>query len=221
MIDEEKLAYWVGVAQTDGCLNKRKINGKIKISVDLGVNEKSMNMMNKFREYNFDLFGRNPVLFYNRKDNIHVFRMGASKLLQFFKDNEIDFSDPPKPPKWVISNRKLFGAYLAGTIDGDGDVRIKGEYPQCFVRISSGGKQDELRAAILENMGCGVHICKRSSVRNLNGREIRGTWFELEFCVSRKNMIFFKDFIVNHVAIDHKRNKLKKFIENRYAPSGI
>lgn len=174
--------------------------------------------MNKFIEYSKKLFDRSPKPFTDREKSIHIFRMGAAKLKPIFIEKSIDFSDPPKPPEWIINDGAYFGSYLAGVIDGDGDVRIKGKYPECFIRISSGKKQNELRNSIIRNMNCGVHICKRSSTRVLNGITINGTWFELEFCVTKKNLLFFKNFIVKHIAINYKRDKIIKFIENRYMP---
>ncbi len=33
--------------------------------------------------------------------------MGATKLKEFFNEREIDFSDPPKPPRWVATDKRL------------------------------------------------------------------------------------------------------------------
>ena len=224
MVDKEKLAYWIGVVQTDGFLHlkKKSKNSDLRtLFVTVGVGEKSLNMLNKFRQYSEDLFGLNPKTFYDKRSKNHVFRMGVTRLKDFFEEKKIDFSDPPKPPKWITDNKKLFGAYLAGVIDGDGDIRIKEENSVCLIRVSSGCEQNELKTAILRNLRCGVHICKRSSIRTLDGREIRGTWFELEFGVSGKTYEFLRNFVIDHIAIDHKSNRLRNFIENRYAPSGI
>jgi hypothetical protein len=221
MVDREKLAYWIGVAQTDGFIyKKRKFPGKI--AVCLAVNKKSMNMLNKFRQYSRDIFGLYPKPFYDKTNDLIVFRMGATRLKDFFKKHDIDFSDPPNPPTWICKSKKYFGAYFAGVIDGDGDVRIKRKnYPQCVVRITSGKHQNELNDSILRNISCSTRITKTSRTSFLNGREINGTWYSLEFYVSKKNLDFFDRFIVEHMAIDYKREKIKKFIKNRYAPAGI
>ncbi|MDI6722488.1 MAG: hypothetical protein QMD97_02935 [Candidatus Aenigmarchaeota archaeon] len=78
-----------------------------------------------------------------------------------------------------------------------------------------------MKNVISKNLGCGVSISKRSHVSILNGRKIHGTWFEMELYISKKNLKFFKEFVVGHIAIDHKRDKLRYFLENRYAPGGI
>lgn len=220
MMDLEKLSYWVGVAQTDGSLFLKGKDRKLYVS--LGVGEKSLEMMNKFIEYSKELFDRSPKPFTDRKRNVHIFRMGAAKLKTIFTEKAIDFSDPPKPSEWIVENDKYFGFYLAGVIDGDGNIRTKRKtYPQCVIRITSGKTQDALKKSIINKMNCSVSITKRHGISYLKGRRIEGTSFDLELYVSKKNKYFIEKFVMPHVAIKYKREALKMFIKNKYAPAGI
>lgn len=223
MIDYKILAYWLNVVQTDGFLYKKRDKNRRKLYVEVTVGKKSLPMLNKFTQFSNDLFGLHPKIFHDKNRGMYMFRIGVTKLQKFLEDNSLYFLDPPEPPDWIFKNETYFGAYLAGVIDGDGNVRIKRKsYPQCIIRITSGKPQNVLRDHIVRNLGCKASICKRSRISFLNGRKISGTWFDLEFYVSKKNIKFIRLFIIPHITIDHKRNNLQKFIEKRYdAPAGI
>ncbi len=218
-MDDEKLAYWLGVMQSDGCMYVRKrpdVGDKNYIT--LGVGPKSIEMLEKFSQYCFDLFERSPKIFYDKINGNALFRMSAETLLEFFVSNKIEFSDPPKPPEFITSELKLFGAYLAGVIDGDGDIRIKRKkYPQCIIRITSGSPQVDLANSLREKLKCSVSITKYHRVSWLKERRIEGSWCSLEFCASKRNLAFIREFLIPHIAVSYKRQKLEKFIENRYA----
>ena len=144
--------------------------------------------------------------------------IGVTRLLETFKKLEIDFSDPPKPPKWIINNPELFGAYIAGIIDGDGNINTKRpENPQCSIRIFSGIFQEELLKSIMANFNCKCHITKRERESILNGRKIRGVTYALEFYVSNKNMNILRRYILPWIQIQRKRNKLESHIRIKWA----
>lgn len=215
-----QLAYWIGVAQTDAYLYRTK-DGK-KFFVRMTVGQKSLEMLNKFRNYSGLIFDKTPKIYHDKKRNAYMFRMGANKLLKFFEENEIEFSDPPTPPSWILLDNKLIGAYLAGIIDGDGDVRIKRKvYPQCVVRITSGKSPKKLQNLIEKLLKCSTSITKMTRKSSYQGREIFGQYFCLEFYISPKNIEFIEKFIVPYLALDYKRNKIDLFVKNRYAPAGI
>jgi len=189
------LAYSIGVVQTDGSFYESRNLPMI----GLGVSRKSLQMLKKFRKIT--------------KCGYYRYKISVKQLLQIFKILDIKFGDPPLPPKWVVTNPNIFGAYLAGVIDGDGDVRIKRpKYPQCVVRISSGRMPKELRKEIKNNLKCEVSSTFRTNVSYLNGRKILGKWCTIEFCVSKKNREFIRNFILPYMTLIYKSHKLSDFI---------
>jgi len=211
----EGLAYWSGVAQSDGSFKKHSTK-KPRYEIGLGVNKKSLPMVIKFKEISKRLLHRNAKIFKRKNQNVWDFCIGVSRLTQEFNKLDINFDDPPKPPKWCAEDIKFFGAYLAGIIDGDGNIRVKRKrYPQCAVRIISGHKQNELRNFITMKLSCSSHTTRYEADRTLEGRNIHGVWYELEFLISSKNYRIVKEFILPHISIEHKKDKIKSFIENR------
>ncbi len=216
----EDLAYWVGVVQTDGYLkqfvNKTRNNGRIQYYVKLGV-VKSIPMLEKFRKISMSIFGCRGSMWKYEKTNYIEYKFGASKLLPLFKKLDIDFSDPPKPPRWCLKNSSFFGAYLAGVIDGDGDVRFgRPKYLQCKVRIWSGHPQKELQNSIEKVLKCSVNILRIEKKHSeIEGRAIFGGSWRIEFYVSKKNYNFIEKYLIRHLALEYKRNKIKYFISNK------
>jgi len=211
----EELAYWVGVLQSDGCLTTRNYRDrKSQKIVKVEVAPKSLEMVKKFSQLSELLFTRKAKIF-KLSSGKFKFSIGASQLIEIFEKLDIDAKDPPRPPFWVLDNYPKFGAYLAGLIDGDGDIRIKRpEYPQCALRITSGGVQTSLKKAIKELLKCGVSITYRSGTSMLDGRKIEGKWYDLEFVVSRKTRDFLEKFVLPKMTIKHKVQKLSEFLSN-------
>ena len=149
----ENVAYWIGAVQSDGCYKtytekKRNITRHL---ISFHVSKKSLPMVRKFQFISKNIFNRNSKIFKIDKSNTWEMHIGIAKLIEDFKKLEITFGDPPLPPKWTLFDNKYFGAYLAGLIDGDGDIRIKRKkYPQCVIRIAGGHKQIELANKIKE-----------------------------------------------------------------------
>jgi hypothetical protein len=215
----EGLAYWTGVVQSDGCLktyfDKKKNN--LKYLISFNVAKKSLPMLEKFRDLSTAILNRNANIFKMNYCEIWSFHISVKKLLENFKNLDISFGDPPKPPNWSLFNNDYFGAYLAGLIDGDGDIRIKRKkYPQCVVRITNGHEQNELKKSIERLMNCSVIISRRERESEINGRKIHGVSYELEFYVSSKNFKFINEFIIPCITINHKKEKLQSYIKSRW-----
>ena len=207
----KELAYWVGVVQSDGCLYGNRIY--------LGVKSRSFPMLEKFAEISKIIFRTNNQIRQRSKSEpgVRCFRFTVSKFISQLKNLDIKFGDPPKPPLWVTKKSEFFGAYLAGIIDGDGSIRIKRKkYPQCMVKITSGKRQDKLATSIKNFLNCAVSITSYKKDKILDGRIIKGKWYELEFLVSSKNCRFVKLYILPHLTIIHKKEILEEYILERF-----
>ena len=117
-VPSEELAYWLGVAQSDGSLVKylRKGRTEPNYKISLEVAKNSMPMITKFTELSKELFRRKSAIWKTKRGGFSM-HIGITGLIEIFKDLDMIFKDPPKPPYWC-SGGKLFGAYLAGLIDG-------------------------------------------------------------------------------------------------------
>jgi len=224
----EDLAYWVGVAQSDGCLTKytikRSDSGKkgTVVQVRLHVSSKSLCMAQKFKELSEKIFLR-TVKIHKRPKPLDAwdFKMGAKRLLPLFRKLDILISPMFIPPIWVIQEPKYFGSYLAGLIDGDGCVIVKRpKYPQCAVALYSGSIQDVLKKSIIKTLGCSVFQRYQTRVSELGGKTIRGSWYTLDFYISSKTAEFAFDRIIPHLQLKHKKKKLEDFILRRH-PSTV
>lgn len=205
----KQFAYWVGLTQSDGSLSSRK-NGFVSLA--FAVNDKVLAEL--FRDVCNTYFNK-ALNVSQRSDGRWCCGMGVNKLLKMFESLGLEFRDPQRPPSWISRSDNLFGAYLAGIIDGDGNVRIKRpKYPQCVIRITSGHEQTELSNSISKTMKCGVSITKRHRVAfyKSENRLIDGTWYDLEFLVSSKNMSFMKSFVLPYVLLESKHRKIKNYI---------
>lgn len=209
-------AYWIGVLHSDGkriCYYIRKKNKRyLRWEIALEVGPKSFPMLERFVQIFESKFARKLKI--HRLSN-GKYKMGTSvkKLIETFEKLNIHFHGT-MIPLWISENHEFFGAYLAGRIDGDGDIRIKGKRrptPQCVIRISDGSPQTELKSAIEKHLRCKVLITKRSVESVYKGRTIKGTWYPLEFLVSRKNVDFVMRCVLPNLTIPHKRLKLEKY----------
>jgi hypothetical protein len=201
----EELAYWIGVVQTDGCLNvyhdKRRNKTCMRISVDVG--KKSLPMLEKFRNISETNLG-SKIRIYKCKNEVFKCTLGAKKFTKIFKQLDINLSDPPTPPFWTLNNDEFFGAYLAGIIDGDGSINIIRQNLKGRIRIFSQNKQDQLIKDIRNILNCSVNT------RFSNG------CYHLEFKISSKNYKFLKSFFLKHLTITHKRIKLENFLNDKF-----
>ncbi len=141
----------------------------------------------------------------------------VTSLLELFDLLDIKFGDPPRPHKWVVSEYRFFGAYLAGIIDGDGTVTIrKSKYPQCSIKISSGEKQLELVDDIRKLLKCSVWIISREGRHMLGDRIFDSQWVDLEFLVSSKTYQFFEKFVLPFIQLGYKKSKIESYISSRW-----
>ncbi len=225
LVKNADLAYWLGALHSDGkrtsYISKKNGNDFRVFEISLAVGEKSLPMLERFAE-NFDSS-------LGRKLKIHRFSDGRYKvgtsvkcLLEPLENLEIRFRDMTIP-LWISQNPFLFGTYLAGVIDGDGDIRSRGysrKTPQCCIRISNGKPNYALRNAIQMNMNCKVSMYWQSKSHVYYGRIIRGSWWTIEFVVSKKNVDWLKNYLLPRIAIPHKRLKLEKYLE-KWCPGGV
>lgn len=206
---DRDVAYWVSVFQTDGSLT----NDKGIPSISVSVHPKSSRMLSAFRRITKQKFGRDCKIFTDGRGFLR-YKISAKGLMEDLQYLGIRPGDPPEPPIWVLNDMGLFGSYLAGVIDGDGDVRVKRKkYPQCVIRISSGSKPETLSNLIREKMGCYVGNTLRRGTKNIGSRDIEGSWWETEFYVSEKNSDFILKSVVPEIRIGYKREKIRKFIK--------
>ena len=209
----EDLAYWVGTVQSDGCLKKQRNRYYIQFSIA----PKSLPMLKKVQEVSKNLFNRNAKIFYSKKYNQFYYKTGIKELLKQFQKIDINFEKPIRAPLWCLTDIKLFGAYLGGVIDADGDVRIsRPEYPQCIIRIWTNGESLKLKNQIEKMLNCSVNTNSRYRACILDGRIIVGTGHRLEFYVSKKNFKIVKDNLLIYLQLKYKERKIRKFIDENW-----
>lgn len=219
----EELAYWIGAAQSDGSLKSylKKTTGYVDVRISFGVKAKSLPMVQKFQRISEKVFNRHTKI-WKGKNGIWYHNLAAKSLLSVFDDLDIKFKDPPRPPKWILENPKYFGAYLAGVIDGDGCIwkvkyRSSKKPIEYRIKITSGKEQRDLADAIRKRLCCTVRIVLIKGVSVLDGRIIRGSGYNLEFNISSKNLNFLKQFVLPHLAVKHKRERLENYIALKMA----
>lgn len=226
-LNSKKFAYWVGVVQTDGYFKQQFIKSKKRkrFLIVLNVGQRSLPMQNKFREISQELFGLKGSLFkYTNKEGFlnYEYKFGCKNLIDIFNKFQIDFSSILSPPKFVLRSDSLFGAYIAGIIDGDGDVRIsRPKYPQCYVRLSGNSEPIDLIKAIKSRLNCGVYSCRREQTTKIAKRTFSSSWQITEFIISNKNLDFIEKHILNEIALHHKRNKIIDYLKIKGRPPRI
>jgi len=214
----EDLAYWVGVVQSDGCFRTQTVKrtGRKRKLISLNVGIKSLCMSDEFRRISETVFNRKIGVFKEKNRDVWSCVLSVNSLVSSLDDSGIVFGDPPTPPLWSLQERSLFGSYLAGIIDGDGDVRIKRKsYPQCAIRITNGSTQIALSDSIRKILGCSVNLYYREKRSEIDGRKIFGHENILEFYVSSKNMDFLRKFVTPHIRIKYKKGKIENYINSK------
>lgn len=209
------LAYLTGVLQGDGCLYKYKINdrGIIRTRHTLMLEAKDLEMVQKSKEMFEKIFNRKRKI-YRKSRGLYGYSFHVKTLLDVFKELDLSFRDPPKPPRWAKDNMELFGPYLAGLIDADGSICIKRKpYPQCRIEISSGKNQEELKELIRKNLNCGANICE--NVRYNKSWKMFTRGFSLQFLISLKNFNVVRQYILPYITIPRKRERINKYLKMR------
>ena len=167
-------------------------------------------MVQKFKVIFLDYFNRDIKIRKKPRKNTYVLETSINNIWYILKK-----WDKGKIPQEIKGNSTLFGAYLAGLIDGDGHVKIKHNtkdriIPQCVIRISSDHPLREVRNLIMQHIGCEAHFV-------YDGRN-RGV--DTCFYISKKSINFVKDCIYPHIILKHKTDKLIKFFKMKeYEPS--
>jgi hypothetical protein len=217
----KNIAYFIGVLHSDGYVyifhDKKKNRDRHRFR--LHVAKASYPMVKKIQTIFQEEFNKN-IKILNLKDKISgdkmpYFSTEFNNLLPLF--NKLDINKNTVP-EWITSNQKLFCAYLAGVIDGDGDVCIKRpKYPQCRIKITSGYRLEYLEKLIERHLNCGCWIepivpsgkglPKLKSKPKIAYRHC--------FYISPKNILIFKQFVYPHIQILHKRKTLEKFFKTR------
>ncbi|GEM_PF-1051989 len=210
------LAYWLGVAQTDGSyftglVNKKRIRPTMGHHENLQVSEKSREMIEKFVHISSKLFEskatiRNIVKKVNGKEfQALSYNLGiASKIEEI---NSLGLNLKEIVPPSLVSPTQI-GAYLAAVIDGDGSVKLKyknGVTPEFYIKIFSNNEPIELASFIEDKFKIKTH-CRK--IRNSD-------CYELEFMVTYTNQDFFTSFIIPEMAITKKRQKIEQYIKMR------
>ena len=212
MRPDKDFAYWIGLAQSDGCL-KRNRTKNTTVQFYVQFDNRNLALVKRFQELVKFCLGR-EIQVWPRKRGGYECKVGVNTLLDEFDKLDVTFSDPPKPPNWIINSPELFCAYLAGIIDGDGDVRIRRPTcPQCVVRITSSKPQLYLAEAIKVRL-CKCSISSYAHPNMIEGREIFSRYSRLEFCISNKNRNLVKRFLLPYLTSKHKYNKIANFLEN-------
>ena len=216
-----EFAYWLGLFHADGSLTKwTKKNDKVQYYLHF---ENTSEILVKQFQIGLKYFKRFPKYF--KRKTVKLFTCKASVNLLLPILSLFNITRPKKlfdPPNWIYENIELFGAYLAGLIDGDGDVRVKRpKYPQCVIRITSKYPQRNLAKLIEERFKCKIQISSVKRKAVLNKRTISSIFSRLEFYVSSKNFGHILKYVIPFIKLSYKREKLLSFIKDRYAVGGI
>ena len=65
-------------------------------------------------------------------------------------------------------------------------------------------------------LNCSVRIIPRHYEGFIDGGEISGGGYDLEFLISSKNLKIIKEFVFPHMTIEHKKEKIQSFITKRW-----
>jgi hypothetical protein len=200
------LAYLLGVFQSDGCYWKfyNKKTNKLVHRLGFYGNEKSLPMLEKAQTVLKKEFRRSLAINARKdKKNFYIQTSINSDLGVF---ERLGFLSPKShTPQWISKNEEIFFSYLAGMIDGDGNICIKRpSYPQCRVTITSEFMLPELKSNIEKFLRCKVNYYK---YKNRNA-------YNIDFYISPRNAKITKDKLYPNLAINHKRKTLSKFLES-------
>ena len=211
------ICYLTGVLQTDGCIYKfeDKKRNKIIHRFRIKVSKKSLPMLSKIKEILKQEFDRDVSVLklgineYGKE----VFSLEANITSLLPKFEKLGISKKILSNS-IISNKKNFCAYLAGVIDGDGNICIKRpEYPQCRIKITSESKNELLKKLIEKYLNCKSWTeISISRYKGLVGvKKKNGFAFNQCFYVSPKNLLIFRNFVRPYIQISYKKATLDKF----------
>jgi hypothetical protein len=208
----EDFAYWLGLVQADGFISNYKLKNSEHEIFEFGLETISEILAKEFSK-GLMAFGRKCSVIKTKRSTYRC-RTSVKEIIHELRSMNIKLREKEYlPVEKIRHSDSLFGAYLAGVIDGDGDVRIKRPaYPQCMIRVSSGSKQQELSDIIRNKMQCSVSERSRTATRHGSNMH----WYELEFLVTSKNVMFIKNFLMPYIKLKYKKEKIGNFIETRW-----
>ncbi|MFH1447903.1 MAG: hypothetical protein ABIG39_03495 [Candidatus Micrarchaeota archaeon] len=210
----EDLAYFIGVLHSDGCIFTYSIGNKTRHRYILDVGKKSLPMLKKIKYIFHEIFGRTPKVrkkLHKNEKPTFLIEVNIGNLKDSFTRLKID---KEKLAPRIKENQRFFCAYLAGVIDGDGDISLKRpKYPQCRIRITAGEELPGLMELIRRHLKCSCGLEKAIvSTHSLpRPKKKFGVGYRHCFYVSQKNRKLFKKFVLPHINIKHKRRKLLDF----------
>ena len=160
-------------------------------------------MLEKARAVMKKEFGRNLTI--NEKGDKKYFYLQTTIKSDIDSFKDFGFLSPKsQTPAWISKDESVFFAYLAGMIDGDGNVCIKRpSYPQCRITITSEFMLPELKSYIERFLKCRVFYYKYKK-RNA---------YNIDFYISSKNAKIARDKLYPNLAIKHKRKILNDFMK--------
>jgi len=212
-----RISYFIGALQSDGTFyifkNKKRHTNVYRIRFQVG--EKSLPMLKYLQQIFATELDRKLKINLDKVNEYgtKIYSLGTSVNTILPKLKRLNIQKN-KIPKTIITNKKHFCAYLAGLIDGDGDICIKRPlYPQCAVRITSEKPLRKLCQLIKYHLACSARIEKVHVNSIIEGRRIVGAGYKNAFYLSSKNLSAFSRFVYPHIQIKHKRKTLQKFFK--------
>ena len=211
------IAYFIGVLHSDGSLYHYLFRNRVRHRFELFVGERSLPMLRKTRRIISSEFSRKLKImdrgFVNSTERMFSLQLSVTRLLPEFQMLGIDKSTRPL---WLEDSRDLFCAYLAGVIDGDGDITIrKGSHPRCRIRITAGEKLVELAKLVQHHLSCGCCIepfwASTASLGRKNA-ELRRA-YKHSFLLSPKNKSVVEYKLYPHLTLRHKKQKLLSYLK--------
>jgi len=215
LLENKDLAYLVGSYQSDGYYYNFQNKKRNRVETRFGIlgNRKSLPMIKRFQISLRKNFNRNVKIEKVRNRDVYTLRTTINKLTGTFEC--IGLLDKNfAAQNWILSKTGLFGAFLAGLIDGDGSISIKRpKYPQCVIKIWDGTPPLELKGQIEKIMKCKARIYLVKNETIIKGRRVKGEGYYLEFYVSSKNLEFIEKYVYPEMQIKHKRCELEEFFK--------
>jgi hypothetical protein len=201
VIVNNNIAYFLGALHSDGCIYQfyDKKEKRIRYRLLFCVSKKSLLMLKRCQ------FILEKEL--NRKLNIRQNKNGYFRMETCVNKTPWLIMNNYEIPSEIKKSSSLFGAYLAGVIDGDGHIHIKNnkdrKIPQCAVKIASAEPLREIKRLTEKHMGCSVNF-------EFTKNE-RGQGYKTYFYVSYKNFDFIEKYLLPYIQLEHKKERLIQF----------
>ena len=209
---DENIAYFIGVLHSDGCIyvfNDKKRNRK-QIRLSLRIGYKSIPMAIKFQKILLEYFRKTANLRKIPNKDAYCIQTSINRVWHIFQH-----WDNSNIPSDIKTSKNLFGAYLAGLIDGDGTVKIKHNkdriIPQYVVKIASDRPLQEIKFLIEKYLNCSAYFEYDNKSKGVN------TCFYL----SKKSTDSMEHIVYPHIEIPHKKERLEKYFEMISEPARI